>query len=176
MRENENIVVGPYLLPGLVALPLGVGVPIAGHVLFPLVRGGLWWVGLGVGAIGAAALLFLALVSGGRGPRGLARKVMVVLLAPGLTGLGLGATLLANGVLDTSRESVHVVVARHVRRTDVDGEGAEQNVLVDVDDWALPGESLTLRFESRELPELRDGVALKVTTRAGALGAEWRVR
>lgn len=175
-HAEETLAVGPYLLPGLILLPMGVGVTVVGMVLFPPLRGGLWAAGLGAGLALAVLVVVVAfLVGGSSGASRLARRVMGVVLFPGVLLLVLGLLLLANGVLDTSNAVKRAVVARNVRRTNVDGEGTNQeNILVDVDDWAHPGSTLTLRFEHAEVP--MNVKVVTVTTRAGALGAEWRLR
>lgn len=174
--SEETISVGPYVLPGLALLPVGIGTTVAGAVLFPPLRGGLWAAGIAVGvAVAVAVVVVSFLVGGASGARRLARRVMGVILFPGVLLLALGASLLANGLLDPSDPVLHQAPARNVRRTNVDGEGTnEENLLVDVDDWARPGSTLTLRFEHGELPA--DVKRVTVTTRAGAFGAEWRVR
>lgn len=172
---EESLAVGPYLMPGLLLLPLGVGATVAGAVLFPPLRGGLWAAGVGAGFVLALLVVIATFLAGGSsGARRLARRVMAVTLFPAVLLIGLGGVVVVNGVFDASDPVRHQAAARNVRRTNVDGEGTnEENILVDVDDWARPGSTLTLRFEHGEVPMTVKGVT--VTTRAGALGAEWRV-
>ncbi len=163
---------GPYVLPPLVIIPMGIVSVVAGLVLFPPLRGGAWLVGVGVGAGAAAGFGGVFALLPGTPARRFARKVLGVLSAPGLVALGLGAVLIANGVLDRSPPVSRDVAAKKVRRTNVDGDDEPNaNTLVDVDDWESPGRTLTLRFEQ---PPPIVGGALRVTTRRGALGFEWR--
>jgi len=170
---SERIPIAPYVLPPLLAIPLGIALAVAGQVLFPPLRAGAWAVGLGAGA--GVALLFLGVLAllPGSPPRRFARKVLGVLSAPGLVALGVGAVLVANGALDRSPAIPRDVPALRIRRTNVEGEDEPNaNVLVDVDDWESPGRTLTLRFESA--PPTSGG-RVRVATRRGALGFEWRV-
>lgn len=174
-RNDETVAVGPYLLPGMVLLPVGIALSVVGSVLFPPLRSGWWLIGSGAGTVCAVLVLVVLFLAGGTAARRYARRVMGVLAAPGLVASAVGVTLLANGLLDASAPVTHRAIAINVRRTNVDGEGTnEENLLVDVDDWGRPGSRLTLRFEHGEIaPDVK---TLVVRTRAGALGVEWRVR
>lgn len=175
VRSDESVAVGPYLLPGMALLPLGIALSVAGGIFFPPLRFDGWLIGSGAGTACAVVVLVVSFLVGGTPARRFARRVMGILAGPGLIASTLGVTLLANGLLDASAPVTHRAVAINVRQTNVDGEGTnEENVLVDVDDWGRPGSRLTLRFEHGEIAPDVKTIALR--TRRGALGVEWRVR
>lgn len=168
----QPLPVGQVLTLAASLLGAGLVLGVLGAVRFPPLRESGWVIGAAAGA-GLAALVNVGLrVRRGTPEQRFAWRVLGGLASPGLLACGVGAVLLLNGALDRSAPVDRLVTPGATRRSNVEGDDAPaENVLIDVDDWAQPGATLTLRFD--QPPALRDG-KLALRTHRGLLGIEWR--